>query len=403
MGTSSKDIMAAIRAPALAAPVVLHRPEHPVYRSEAIAFQGVPTIEATTRGRLWASWYGGGVGEGPENFILLVRSDDAGETWSEVQLVIDPPGAVRAFDPLLWRDPSGWLWLFWAQAHTLHDGAWGVWAMHTNDPDGEHPIWSEPRRLADGILLNKPLVTRRGEWLFPISRPRSYVLRIELKSLPEHQQVGFLHLARPEELAALNEASGGWVYCSRDGGQTLECLGRARVDDAFASHYEHMLAENPDGTLWMFLRALYGMGRSESHDGGHSWSPVERTSWAHPASRFFLGRLASGRLLMVKHGDLSGRVPEETGPLRHELTAFLSDDHGASWRGGLLLDERLCSYPDAAQTPDGSICVIYDRGRTEEKEILLARFTEDDVLTGELRSPHTATRIPINKATGTPP
>ncbi len=38
------------------------------------------------------------------------------------------------------------------------------------------------------------------------------------------------------------------------------------------------------------------------------------------------------------------------------MTAFLSDDDGATWTDGLLLDERESSYPDGVQAPD---CTIY--------------------------------------------
>ena len=68
--------------------------------------------------------------------------------------------------------------------------------------------------------------------------------------------------------------------------------------------------------------------------------------------------------------------------------------------GFALIDERGCTYPSAAQTGDGTIFVVYDRGRRKEKEVLLARFSEDDVLAGAFRSPGAAERVMVNKATG---
>ena len=32
----------------------------------------------------------------------------------------------------------------------------------------ENPKWSPPRRISDGVLLNKPLVVKGGKWLLPI-------------------------------------------------------------------------------------------------------------------------------------------------------------------------------------------------------------------------------------------
>src|SRR5688500_11267700 len=84
-------------------------------------FQGIPGIERAPSGRLWATWYSGGPGEGPENFVLLATSVDEGRTWSSPMLAIDPPGDVRAFDPCLWIDPLGRLWLFWSQSYKQWD------------------------------------------------------------------------------------------------------------------------------------------------------------------------------------------------------------------------------------------------------------------------------------------
>jgi hypothetical protein len=136
-----------------------------------------------------------------------------------------------------------------------------------------------------------------------------------------------------------------------------------------------MIIERRDGTLWMLVRTNYGIGESISSDAGRTWTPVSPTTLPHTASRFFLRRLASGRLLLVKHGPLSGKPVG-----RRQLQAYLSDDDGESWRGGLSLDERSCSYPDGTQGSDGTILIIYDHDRMDAGHILFSAFKEDDVL-----------------------
>ena len=98
----------------------------PEYGTGERIWQGIPGIERSQGGRLWAAWYSGGETEGPDNYVLVVTSSDDGKSWSEPLLVIDPPGNVRAFDPCLWHDPSGRLWLFWAQSDGWFDGRAGV-------------------------------------------------------------------------------------------------------------------------------------------------------------------------------------------------------------------------------------------------------------------------------------
>ncbi|MBL8829382.1 MAG: exo-alpha-sialidase [Planctomycetaceae bacterium] len=66
----------------------------------------------------------------------------------------------------------------------------------------------------------------------------------------------------------------------------------------------------------------------------------------------------------------------------------------------MLLDDRLqVSYPDAVETPDGKLYIIYDRGRTSHREILMAITTEADILAGQPSSA-TKLRMLISKATG---
>ena len=84
--------------------------------------------------------------------------------------------------------------------------------------------------------------------------------------------------------------------------------------------------------------------------------------------------------------------------------AFVSDDDGQSWRGGLQLDERKhVSYPDGVQAPDGTIYVIYDRERTRDKEILVSTFKEEDILAGKSITPQARFKILVNQATGKQP
>ncbi|HQO35210.1 MAG TPA: exo-alpha-sialidase, partial [bacterium] len=68
------------------------------YGDATRVFQGIPGIERAKSGCLWATWYGGGEGEGPENYVMLVTSGDDGHTWTNLRLVIDPEGEVRVRD-----------------------------------------------------------------------------------------------------------------------------------------------------------------------------------------------------------------------------------------------------------------------------------------------------------------
>jgi len=351
----------------LVAPVANLSPG-PEYDDSARMYQGIPGIERAANGRLWATWYGGGVTEDKNNYILLYTSGDDGTTWQRV-LIVDPDrgGPVRPFDPCLWLDPDGKLWFFWAQ-EIAGDAARSsfTFAMTTTDPGSADAKWSEPRQICPGVMMNKPVVTTDGRWLFPVAKWFS--------------------------------TGSSRVVVSNDQGATFSDLGGGNIPDPKNRNAdEHMVVERKDGSLWMLVRTTQGIGESVSSDGGKTWSDVKPASISNLVSRFFIRRLADGRLLLVRNNPPNGKD-------RSHLTAFLSDDDGHTWKGGLVIAERGgVSYPDAVQAPDGSIYVIYDNERERAKKILMAVVTEQDVLEGKPVSPNCRLDILVNQATGTNP
>jgi hypothetical protein len=356
----------------LAEPASLAAPKHvgPPLAEHAVtnrAFQGIPSMGVAPNGRLWATWYAGVTpGEDQNNYVVLTTSGDGGKTWKEI-LTIDPDsgGTVRAFDPELWVSPDDRLFFFWAQMDkTRRDTQLGVWCMATRKPDAERPQWSEPRRLGDGVMMCKPLTLATGEWVLPISKWR------------EHN----------------NSAQ---MVVSTDQGKTWALRGACNVPVAARQFDEHMFIERRDGSLWLLARTRYGIGESVSTDGGKTWPELKPSAIPHTTSRFFIRRLASGNLLLVKHGSFD----QKTG--RSHLQAFISKDDGKTWSGGLMLDERVgVSYPDGQQMPDGLIRIIYDFSRTGERNILMATFREEDAASGKEASKDVHLRQLVSNASG---
>lgn len=360
------------------------------YGTSQRQFQGIPGLAVSPSGRMWATWYSGGVHEGPDNYVLLVTREAQGE-WSEPVAVVAPPGNVRAFDPVLWHDPLGRLWWFWSQSYSpkngeIMDGRGGVWAVHADDSDSATLTFSAPVRIANGVMMNKPTALASGEWGFPTA----------VWDLWDYGCV------KRDEMKAERFSN---VTVSGDQGKFFGLRGGADIPDRCFD--EHMIVELPGGRLWMLVRACYGIGQSFSMDQGRTWSPGEDSRLGGPNSRFFIRRLASGRLLLVNHADLSPaealsqcRAGQTWRP-RKELTAFLSEDDGRTWKGGLLLDERDgVSYPDGVQDHKGVIHVIYDRERHKAGEILMASFREEDVMAGKPCTPNAQLKQLVNRTGG---
>ncbi len=352
--------------PFLQTPAYAGPPKSPGHATTNRAFQGIPSMAVSPGGRLWANWYAGVTpGEDHNNYVVVSTSGDDGKTWREV-LVVDPdgPGPLRAFDPELWVAPTGRLFVFWAQS-TGHNGTVaGVWSMHTDNPDDERPQWSQPRRLTDGIMMCKPVVLSTGEWVLPASTWRA-------------------------------TDSSARMIVSSTLGRTWSLRGACNVPEEARAYDEHMITERKDGSLWLMARTKYGIGESVSTDRGKTWPDLKPSSIAHPSARFFVRRLNSGNLLLVKHGAINHR----TG--RSQLKAFVSKDDGKSWTGGLLLDERDgVSYPDGQQTKEGTIRVIYDFSRRGSRHILMAAFREEDVIAGKPVSGKVRLRQLVSDASG---
>ena len=331
------------------------------YSASYRIWQGIPSIEVTKKGRIFAAFYSGGVKEEIGNFSMVVFSDD-GVNFSE-PIAVAYKENNRCYDPCLWIDPLGRLWFTWAESPEKY----AVKGTVCDAPDADVLSWCEPFEIGGNVMMNKPIVLTTGEWLFPTA--------VWEKSM----------CAVPGIKVSDDTDRRAFAYKSVDNGKNFEKLGG--VDIPKRSFDEHMLLELKDGRLAMYVRTQYGIGVSHSYDRGKNWTAGENSKLGGPCSRFFIGRLKSGRILLVNHYNNRGR---------NNLTALLSEDEGKTWKYKLLLDGRNnVSYPDAKEADDGYIYIIYDRERgcfknnmdaayADAREILYARITEKDIMAGEI-------------------
>ena len=137
-----------------------------------------------------------------------------------------------------------------------------------------------------------------------------------------------------------------------------------------------------DGSLAAFLRdngpPPQRMQRTNSLDGGITWSIAKDTDIPNPGAGFDMTNLTSGEWIMV-YNDL------EDG--RYDLTVAISDNDGVSWKWKKQIehDDRgnelgtSSHYPAIIQGTDGIIHVVYshhhkDRNGEPDKTIKYASF-----------------------------
>lgn len=341
---------------ALRQPDFIYYPDEPeeCFNRHFRRWQSAATIAKTPGGRLFCAYNAGGIDEGPNNYIAMSYSDDDGYTWKNDYLIVDHPDSVRMHEPMLWVDPDGMLRFFWAQSYVYWDSRGGLWESVCANPSQEMPRWSEPRRLADGVMACKPIIRRDGAWLYPVSIWHNF----------------------PTKFHRFADKENASVYISTDRGITLTQLGAAY--DPYSTFDENMAVERDDGELLMLIRSDRGITYSESRDGGVTWTPTARYPMPSPSARMYIGRFPSGRMLFVHNYS-----PDAEKPRRADMTALLSHDGGRSWRESLLLDARYpVAYPDVFIDGDGLAYAVYDRERYGDKEIHLAVFREEDIIAG---------------------
>lgn len=335
------------------------------FAPETRIWQGIASVEITPKGRLFATFYTGNTQEALNNYCTLLQSDDDGKTWKDPVAVAYDGTEYRCYDPTLWCDPLGRLWFIWAKSPDP-----GVWAAICDDPDADVLKWGAPRRIGGNVMMNKPIVTSTGEWLFPMA--------VWAKTLNFHRNT---EGKNPDECKA-------FVDRTVDRGRTFTRIGG--VDMPQRCFDEHMVLEQDDGSLKMFVRTHYGIGESTSYDGGVTWTPGKDSGLKGPNSRFHIRRLPSGNILLVNHINYTGR---------NNLMAKLSRDGGKTWEGGLMIDSRdNVSYPDCGIGANGFLYIIHDHERggflpTQEqamacaREVLISKVSEEDILAGKLVNP----------------
>jgi len=212
---------------------------------------------------------------------------------------------------------------------------WVTWVQHSRDA-GEswgagEPLVPGDTRGGRGPVKNKPILTSGGSLLAPASWEDEAWWRV-------------------------------FVDRSEDDGRTWMAGPCLEMDRAyFLTHrpgrdrgprgvIQPTLWESSEGQLHLFMRSTCGLiCRSDSRDGGHTWTPVRPTPWPNNNSGLDVARHGSGVL-----GMLWNPVGENWGP-RTPLRFSISRDEGEHWETAADLEETPgeFSYPSLIATSAG--------------------------------------------------
>ena len=116
------------------------------------------------------------------------------------------------------------------------------------------------------------------------------------------------------------------------------------------------------------------MVRTESHDGGKTWSEGVDSEFPNPNAAVDFLRLQSGHHLLVFNDSFADRTP---------LTVALSTDGAKTFphRRNLLADPKGdYGYPTAMQTRDGKIHIVFT---SDERTVVRRAVFEESAITAK--------------------
>lgn len=319
------------------------------------------TVVALDDGTLLVAFFGGRrEGEG-DVAIWLVRGD--GRHWQTPRRIMAEDGLPH-WNPVLFRDGDA-IHLFYKVGATVHDWV----TRHSVSRDGG-ATWSAPTPLVPGDpaprgpVKNKPIRLASGVWLAP----------------------GSVETAATWDAFADLSADGGRTWTRHDvpidhdrrpaaetaevwSGLAAEALWETDTSTVFKwdGVIQPSAWESAPGRVHMLMRSTRGrVYRTDSLDGGRTWSAAAATALPNNNSGLDLVGLGGGRVALVYNpvaGNWGRRFP---------ISLALSADDGATWTDLLDLEteEGEFSYPAVIGTGD-ALDVTYTWNR---KAIVHARI-----------------------------
>ncbi len=357
------------------------------------------SIVETAAGDLIACWFHGS-GERTADDVMVqgARKRAGASEWSEPFLMADTPGLPDC-NPVLFIDPRGILWLIWI---TVQDNQWGGSLLkyrtathYTNDGppewDWQDVIHARPEKLEE---LYVPMVDNAKEALAPILAVMpDFAKEIEDARAAAtdklRQRLGWMTRLHPIMTSPTRLMLGLYsdvFNCSlagftEDWGKTWT-FSQPIMDPApnLLGNIQPSFVQKKDGAIMAFMRdngIPHLVRTATSADNGITWSKLGALEIRNPGSSVECIALKNGHWVLVGNDTSNGR---------HQLTAFVSEDEGVTWKVLRRLEEvekdkGSFSYPSVIQAADGAIHCTYSYSGNGIKgsTIKHARFTEQGI------------------------
>lgn len=312
------------------------------------------TITELDNGDLYIAYYGGDGEYDGDTRIYGMRLKQGESAWTTPQIIADTPNRSEG-NAAVWQGPDGLVWLFYV---TNYGPTWSHARIKYKISRDGAQTWSDSYLLSfeQGTMLRSaPIVLNNGDYLLPV-----------------YHETG-----ENRDATAADTCS----YFLRYNPKTKEWTESNRIYSKQFPNEQPQPVQIDDNYLIAYMRRggnfdpePNGMAfRSESRDGGFTWSPAKPSQFYNPNSALDIIKLRNGHLLMTwNDSNEAERMP---------LSVAISTDNDKTWphrRNIVNQAGDTAAYPQAIQTRDGLIHVVYTS--KIRKQIDHAVFDESAIL-----------------------
>ena len=309
------------------------------------------SFECLDNGDFYLVYYGGKGEYAWDTAVFGSRKIKGSETWSQPVPIAQNPFQSMG-NPVLWQAPNGRVWLFFV---VRFGETWSTSRVMAKISDDRCGTWSDAFMVSieEGTMVrSRPILVGSGNYMLPIyhetgadtektgADTSSLFLMFdpESKRWSRYNKV-YSRMGNLQAAAVVVEDNHLMALCRRGGDYEPG-------DDGFVV-------------------------RTDSHDGGRTWTQGVETTFPNPNAAVELILLANGHLLFVYNNSMDDRSP---------LTCAISTDGGETFphKRDLMSGNGSYAYPTALQTPDGLIHVLFTSD--ERTTIRHAIFGEEAIL-----------------------
>lgn len=316
------------------------------------------SITELDNGDLLVVYYGGDGEYAGDTAVYGSRLVKGQSEWTRPTIIADTPGRSEG-NAVIWQAPDGIVWLFYV---TNYGPTWSTSRIkYKRSKDGAR-TWSDSDMLAfelGSMVRGRPIVLQNGDYLLPVYHETG----------EDREQTA---AATSSYFLRFDPQTKSWTESNRIVSPTgnLQPAPVQITDDYLVAYCRPGGNFEPDPQRFVI--------RSESRDGGQTWSKGENSPFPNPNSAVDFIKLRNNHLLLVFNDtNVGDRMP---------LTAAISTDNDKSYpyrRDIVNKPGDTAAYPVAIQSRDGTIHVVYT---SQEREVVNRATFDESAILGQART-----------------